>query len=75
MKKPQKYPDLSRVRIAYWNSTVDAIVIFKNVSRYAVAIMEDKLIVHLTENQITEAIEKAVVLESPLTKALNEREI
>jgi hypothetical protein len=74
-KVPQKYPDLTKVRLAINTQiVVDAVIIFKNVSRYAVAYEYGgrKDISHITENRLTDMIEKAKIIDSPLNKALLE---
>lgn len=76
MSKPQKYPDLSKLRIAWGKDVIDVVVIHKNVSRYAIAFTHPrtgtKYIEHYTENQLTAKSEEAVLKESGLWKALNE---
>lgn len=74
-KVPQKYPDLMKVRIAVNNKdVVDAVIIHKNVSRYAVAFTygQTKQIQHVTENRLTEIIQKAEIIDSPLYKLMKE---
>ena len=72
----QKYPDLSRIRIIRFRTVVEAIIIHKNKSQYAISYKNPHTgipyIEHITENRINYQIEQAAIFESPLMKAMEE---
>lgn len=76
MKKPQKYPDWSKLRVRWTKYVVDATVLFKNKSKYSVTFKHPNTgtgyVVHYTENSLTKAIQDAEIMDSSLYKALQE---
>jgi hypothetical protein len=76
MSKPQKYPDLSTVRMTtssyFDNRAGDILVLFKKGAQYTLCNVKDKSVFHATEKQIDASVEKAKIFDSPLMKAITE---
>lgn len=76
MKKPQLYPDLCKIRIVRFKKVIEAVVIHKNKSQYAISFKNPNTgtpyIEYRTENRLTKEIEDAIIADSPLYKAMRE---
>lgn len=70
MKKGQLYPDMTSIRVKYGKRTVEAVILYKNGAQYNVCVPSMKMTFHATESRLTQHIEDAKLLDSPLMKAL-----